>query len=107
MFPSGSTGRPKGVEIPPRSLVNFLAAMQAELGLTVKDTLLADTTTSFDIAGLELYLPLTVGSRVVLGSRDDARDGRRLEGNLARAHATERQATPTTWRRLTYPGWAG
>ncbi|TMJ07570.1 MAG: amino acid adenylation domain-containing protein, partial [Bacillati bacterium ANGP1] len=107
MYTSGSTGRPKGVEITHRSLVNFLVAMQAEPGLTAADTLLAVTTTSFDIAGLELFLPLTVGARVVLVSRDTARDGRQLREHLARSGATVMQATPATWRLLIDAGWEG
>src|SRR5690606_36397360 len=58
LYTSGSTGKPKGVMIPHQALVNFLVSMQKEPGLTSDDTLLAVTTLSFDIAGLELYLPL-------------------------------------------------
>jgi len=68
----GSTGRPKGVEIEHRSLLNFVASMQREPGLSAGDTLLAVTTLSFDIAGLELLLPLTVGARVELATREEA-----------------------------------
>ncbi|OLE50111.1 MAG: hypothetical protein AUI36_19705 [Cyanobacteria bacterium 13_1_40CM_2_61_4] len=107
IYTSGSTGRPKGVEIAHRSLVNFLAAMQPEPGLTAKDTLLAVTTTSFDIAALELHLPLTVGARVVLVTRDTARDGTRLREKLATSGATLMQATPATWRLLLDAGWQG
>ena len=45
--------------------------------MTAADRLLAVTTLSFDIAGLELYLPLTVGARVELASRAVASDGAR------------------------------
>ncbi|HEX9244858.1 MAG TPA: amino acid adenylation domain-containing protein, partial [bacterium] len=107
IYTSGSTGRPKGVEITHRSLVSFLAAMQADPGLTAGDTLLAVTTISFDIAALELFFPLSVGARVVLVSRDTARDGRRLLEELARSGATCLQATPTTWRLLVGAGWQG
>src|SRR2546425_59050 len=107
IYTSGSTGRPKGVEITHRSLVNFLASMQAEPGLTAKDTLLAVTTTSFDIAGLELYVPLIVGARVVVASRDTAGDGPRLREKLATSGATFMQATPITWRSLVDAGWEG
>jgi amino acid adenylation domain-containing protein len=107
IYTSGSTGLPKGVEVPHRALSNFLASMQVKPGLTEKDTLLAVTTASFDIAALELYLPLTVGARVNLVSRDTATDGQRLRESLAASGATCMQATPTTWRLLVNEGWEG
>jgi amino acid adenylation domain-containing protein len=107
IYTSGSTGQPKGVEIPHRALANFLASMQVEPGLTEKDTLLAVTTVSFDIAGLELYLPLIVGARIVLASRETATDGQRLQDDLATSGATCMQATPATWRNLVNTGWEG
>ncbi|HEY9225248.1 MAG TPA: condensation domain-containing protein, partial [Gemmatimonadaceae bacterium] len=78
IYTSGSTGRPKGVLIEHRSVVNFLRSMQREPGLRADDTLLSVTTLSFDIAGLELYLPLITGARIVLVSRAVATDGVRL-----------------------------
>jgi amino acid adenylation domain-containing protein len=100
IYTSGSTGKPKGVEIPHRCLVNFLVSMAKEPGLTEKDVLMAVTTLSFDIAALELYLPLIAGARVVIASRDTARDGTLLMENMDRACATIMQATPSTWRLL-------
>ena len=78
IYTSGSTGKPKGVEIPRRALSNFLHAMSERPEMTSQDTLLAVTTLSFDIAGLELHLPLTVGARVVLMHRDSAADAGEL-----------------------------
>ena len=74
IYTSGSTGRPKGVVVPHGALVNFLCSMQREPGLSSADVLAAVTTISFDIAGLELYLPLMVGARVELVPRDTAAD---------------------------------
>lgn len=105
IYTSGSTGKPKGVQIPHRSLVNFLASMQAKPGMKADDVLLAVTTISFDIAGLELYLPLTVGARVVLANRETASDGERLRQKLTACNATCMQATPATWRLLLESGW--
>jgi amino acid adenylation domain-containing protein len=107
IYTSGSTGRPKGVQVPHRALVNFLCSMAHQPGLTADDTLLAVTTLSFDIAALELLLPLTVGAGVALASREDAADGSRLAALLASSGATVLQATPTTWRLLLESGWAG
>ncbi|HEY4056066.1 MAG TPA: amino acid adenylation domain-containing protein [Kofleriaceae bacterium] len=105
LYTSGSTGRPKGVRVPHRAIVNFLHAMQRAPGIAASDTLVAVTTLSFDIAGLELYLPLIAGAKVVIASRDTARDGVRLAALLASSHATMMQATPATWRMLLSVGW--
>ena len=105
IYTSGSTGRPKGVEIPHRALTNFLYSMRREPGIGELDTLLAVTTLSFDIAGLEMFLPLIVGARVVIASREDAADGHRLMDMLASSRATVMQATPATWQLLIGAGW--
>ena len=105
IYTSGSTGTPKGVEITHRSVVNFLCSMAAEPGLAADDVLLAVTTISFDIAALELYLPLTVGARVAIATADDTRDGFALAALLANAGATCMQATPATWRLLLEAGF--
>jgi amino acid adenylation domain-containing protein len=107
LYTSGSTGRPKGVQITHANLVNFLASMQHEPGLGASDTLLAVTTLSFDIAGLEIYLPLISGAKVVLASRAEASDGRRLLQLMQRQRPTVMQATPATWRMLIDAGWEG
>jgi amino acid adenylation domain-containing protein len=107
IYTSGSTGKPKGVAISNRALVNFLWSMRVTPGLTANDTLLAVTTTSFDIAGLELYLPLITGSRIALASRETAMDGYKLRDLIKTAAATVMQATPATWRLLLEAGWEG
>ena len=103
IFTSGSTGRPKGVQVVRRGLANFLAAMRRRPGLGEHDVLVAVTTLAFDISGLELLLPLTVGARVVVATREEAADGQRLAALLA--GATALQATPATWRLLLETGW--
>ena len=107
IYTSGSTGKPKGVQIYHRAVVNFLTSMRTAPGMNAKDVLVAVTTISFDIAGLELYLPLTVGARVVLESREIAADGEKLREKLASYRATCMQATPATWRLLLESGWEG
>ncbi len=107
IYTSGSTGRPKGVVLSHRAVVNFLLSMQAEPGLTAADRIVAVTTLSFDIAVLELLLPLTVGATVVLASRDDVSDGRALRALVESSAATVMQATPSTWRMLIDAGWEG
>ncbi|MDB6023733.1 MAG: Amino acid adenylation domain protein [Pedosphaera sp.] len=107
LYTSGSTGKPKGVQISHRALVNFLCSMGREPGLAASDILLAVTTLSFDIAGLELWLPLTVGAQVVIARSDTAREAKRLAALLQECRATVMQATPATWRMLLEAGWQG
>jgi amino acid adenylation domain-containing protein len=107
IYTSGSTGQPKGVQIPHSALVNFLSSMRQTPGLTDKDILLSVTTLSFDIAALELYLPLIVGARLVIVSREVAADGTQLLEQLVSFNPTVMQATPATWRMLLAAGWQG
>jgi len=107
IYTSGSTGKPKGVVVPHRAVVNFLSSMAREPSLTPNDVLLAVTTLSFDIAVLELYLPLMQGATVVIASREDAMDGVALRKLLEQHQATIIQATPITWRLLLEAGWKG
>src|ERR1051326_8589077 len=105
IYTSGSTGKPKGVQIQHRSLTNFLVAMAREPGISSSDVLLAVTTLSFDIAGLELFLPLTTGARLVLVNAETAADAFDLKARIASSGATVMQATPATWRMLIDAGW--
>jgi len=107
LYTSGSTGKPKGVCVPHRAAVNFLLSMQREPGIGEVDRLVAVTTLSFDIALLELMLPLTVGASVLLASHEDAMDGAALRRLLETNEATVMQATPATWRMLIDSGWHG
>ena len=107
IYTSGSTGRPKGVQISHRAVVNFVETMRGEPGITSRDTLLALTTISFDIAGLEIYVPLAVGGRVVIADRQTAMDGRALANHLRSDQITVMQATPVTWQLLLESGWEG
>ena len=105
LYTSGSTGRPKGVQVVQRGLVNLLWSMRERPGFEASDVLLSVTTLSFDIAGLELFLPLIVGGRVLLVSSAVAADGERLLRVLHDSSATVMQATPATGRNLVAAGW--
>ncbi|MGH9279633.1 MAG: AMP-binding protein, partial [Acidimicrobiales bacterium] len=107
IYTSGSTGRPKGVEVTHGALANFLTSMAEMPGMGPDDVLVAVTTISFDIAGLELWLPLARGARVVVADRETATDPHRLIALLDHAGATVMQGTPATWRMLVDGGWRG
>ncbi|WP_158240647.1 non-ribosomal peptide synthetase [Telmatospirillum siberiense] len=100
IYTSGSTGKPKGVVVSHRNLVNFLRAMQDELALLRHDRLLAVTTISFDIAALEMYAPLLAGARVVIATREMARDPVALAREMERTGVTVMQATPSLWQSM-------
>jgi len=101
IYTSGSTGRPKGVEVTHRNLCNFLYGMQRLLKPTPRDKFLAVTTMTFDIAGLELYLPLTVGAQSGDGRPAKVvRNAPMLARLIQHSGATHVQATPSLWRIL-------
>jgi amino acid adenylation domain-containing protein len=105
IFTSGSTGKPKGVEISHGALANFLDSMCREPGFTSQDRILAVTTVSFDIAGLELFLPIYVGGEVIVALAPG--DLPTLLDDLARVRPTVMQATPALWQMLIGGGWEG
>jgi len=106
-YTSGSTGKPKGVQITHRSVVNFLASIRTRVGLRPLDRFLSVTTIAFDIAGLELYLPLCVGASCVIVSQNEAADGAALMKRLVDSDVAGMQGTPATWRLLLEAGWRG
>ncbi|MGW2174752.1 amino acid adenylation domain-containing protein [Streptomyces sp. NPDC001705] len=100
IYTSGSTGRPKGVSVTHRGLANFLATMRRRHPLTPGDRLLAVTTVSFDIAGLELYLPLISGAAVVLAGKETVAQPAAVRETMRRHGVTVVQATPAFWQIL-------
>jgi amino acid adenylation domain-containing protein len=107
IYTSGSTGKPKGVQISHRALNNFLYTMIHAPGCTPEDTLISVTTMSFDIFGLELFMPLLIGARVVIAEREDTLDGASLVALIEKYGVTNMQATPSTWRLMLEAGWKG
>ncbi|HBL29679.1 MAG TPA: non-ribosomal peptide synthetase, partial [Acidobacteria bacterium] len=100
LYTSGSTGRPKAVVVCHGALVNLLAAIREEPGMTAADTVLAVTTISFDMAVVDLLLPLAVGARVVLARREEAGDGAALARLIESRDVDVVQVTPVTWQML-------
>ena len=104
IYTSGSTGRPKGVIVRRLSLVNLLLGMAESLGIAADDTLLSVTTVSFDIAALELFLPLLVGARVAIAPSQAVNDPSKLKELLDSSRASVLQATPSTYHLLLEDG---
>ena len=105
IYTSGSTGQPKGVQIEHRSVVNCLSSIGEQIELSPRDSWLAVTTISFDIAALELYLPMITGSKIILANQDESVDAARLTARLQASDATVMQATPSMWSLLVETGW--
>ena len=109
IFTSGSTGQPKGVGIEHRAIANLAGSFRHSLGLTGEDRFVAVTTLSFDIAILELLLPLACGADLVIATSAQTREPDQLRALIERSAATAMQATPQTWRLLEWPAgcrWA-
>ena len=100
LYTSGSTGRPKGVEITHRNLTNFLHGMRQLLMPRAGERFLATTNLVFDIAGLELYLPLTAGACVMMAGRDAVQNPAALARLIRHSGVSRVQATPSVWRIL-------
>lgn len=107
IYTSGSTGKPKGVQIQQRALVNFISSMAKEPGITSDDIMLAVTTISFDIAGLEMYLPITYGASIFVASHETSMNPDLLIQRIEDTGATILQATPVTFRMLNSAEWSG
>lgn len=110
IFTSGSTGTPKGVEIGHAALANLLWSFAERPGFTAGDSMLAVTTTTFDIAMLELFMPLVTGGRVIIADRQAVQDGFALARLIAEKQPSHIQATPSLWRMLSEAGfqpWPG
>jgi amino acid adenylation domain-containing protein len=107
IYTSGSTGKPKGVQITHRSVINLLTSAARRTGFRQADNVLAVTTLSFDIAGLELFMPLITGATLTIASREATGDALALSALLSSSNATFMQATPATWRMLFESGWSG
>jgi amino acid adenylation domain-containing protein len=105
IYTSGSTGQPKGIQIEHRSVVNCLCAFRREVEISQRDAWLAVTTISFDIAALELFLPLITGARAILASNRESGDSAQLMARLKTSQATVMQATPSLWKLLVETGW--
>lgn len=107
IYTSGSTGRPKGVMVQHSALVNFLWSMRIRPGMNEGDTLISVTSISFDIAALELFLPLIVGATVVIASEEMITNPCMIGQAISHYQVNTMQATPATWQLLLESGWAG
>ncbi|HEY0121903.1 MAG TPA: non-ribosomal peptide synthetase, partial [Rhizobium sp.] len=105
IYTSGSTGTPKGVAISHRSLSNLLDAVGDVIPMGSRRRLIALTSICFDIANLELLLPLQQGSTVVIASLA-AQSIEQVAGLLeAQPISSVVQTTPSGWNSLLAQEW--
>jgi len=107
IYTSGSTGKPKGVLVPHRAAVNLISSVARKPGMRSTDTVLGITTLSFDIAVSETWVPLTVGAKIVLVTRETGSDGALLREVVEKSGVTFIDATPASYRLLIGAGWQG
>ena len=105
LYTSGSSGRPKGVEVEQHSLVNLFLALQHEPGISIQDRFLAITTIAFDIAAMEIFLPLIAGATLVLANDIEAKDGRLILEKISQDNISIIFATPASWQMVLEAGW--
>ena len=107
IYTSGSTGTPKGVEVSQGALSNFILSMQKRPGFNQSDKLLALTSTSFDISGLELFLPIVSGGTTILASEEQSKSPESIIELIEKFNISVMQATPSTWQMLREYKWKG
>ena len=107
IYTSGTTGKPKGVRITHRSLLNLICSVWQKLEFDESDRTLATAPISFDIATMDMFLPICSGGTLVIASRPDSMDPYRLAELMREHDITRFQATPATWRLLVNSGWNG
>lgn len=105
LYTSGSTGKPKGVMVSHENLLNFLLGMKRIFNTGIQTKLLSVTTISFDIAGLELYLPLISGGRIVLADANTTKSSKALIELLSTEDINMMQATPATYKIMLQDQW--
>ena len=107
IYTSGSTGTPKGVAISRGALNNFLMGMSHYFLKRSHELLLAITTIGFDIAALELYLPLWQHKAVFLANDQQHKDPSCVATLLNDYPISLLQATPAMWSILEEMEWKG
>jgi amino acid adenylation domain-containing protein len=107
IYTSGSTGKPKGAAITHGGLVNTVLAVGTDLKLGPEDMVMAWSTIAFDVAGLEIYLPLAFGASFYLVEKDPGGDGDLRLEQVRTSAATVLMGTPTMYRLLLEKGWQG
>ncbi len=100
IYTSGSTGKPKGVMIRHASLLNFIKGMTRRIEFKPEDCILSLTTICFDMFGLETLLPLTTGTKIIIGSVKEQREPHAAGLLMEKEQVSIFQATPARLQSL-------
>ncbi|OLQ07141.1 Polyketide synthase PksJ [Symbiodinium microadriaticum] len=115
IYTSGSTGQPKGVVVSRSNLYprlkrgrhNLLSFFLELLGFRLESFVwVAVTTFCFDIALLELILPLMCNCMLDVVETEISKQGPELKARLAKYPRLAFQATPSSYNLLRSCGWA-
>jgi amino acid adenylation domain-containing protein len=95
IYTSGSTGQPKGVMNHHRGVCNHLLWMRRHFRIAPDDASLQKTALGFDVAVLEIFLPLVAGARLVLARPGGHHDNAYLAGLIAAERITTLNFVPS------------
>ncbi len=95
IYTSGSTGHPKGVIIEHQAVHNFIRGIMSRIDFAAGKTILALTTISFDIFGLETLLALAGGLKIVIASEKEQLDPKLLSEVIIQNRIDMLQITPS------------
>ncbi len=107
IFTSGSTGKPKSIAIPHYAVIDHHFAMKEAIGFGKDDVIFSVASIAFDPSVQDFFLPLFLGAKVVIASKEATTDGFLLKKRMEESLPTIMQATPATWRILFASGWEG
>ncbi len=100
LFTSGSTGEPKGVYIPQDGVINTIRSLGHILNLSESDVFLAVANSAFDMAIMDIWLPLSLGSTLIFSSEIERRTPKKLLKFIYKYKVSIMEAPPALWQSL-------
>jgi len=95
IYTSGTTGKPKGVLLEHKNVVNYIRGAQLIYSIDNTDRALQGFSVSFDASVEEIWVPLSVGATMVIGTFEIMRSGDKLASILNDLKITFLSCTPT------------
>ena len=95
IYTSGTTGKPKGVLLEHRNVVNYIRGAQRIYSIDNTDRALQGFSVSFDASVEEIWVPLSVGATMVIGTFEIMRSGDKLASILNDLRISFLSCTPT------------
>jgi amino acid adenylation domain-containing protein len=100
IYTSGSTGQPKGVGVTHHNVARLFDSAGPFFGFRSSDVWTLAHSIAFDFSVWEMWGALTTGGSLVILSRDDTRDPRRLQDVVLREQVTVLNQTPSAFYNL-------